>query len=231
MLTAVSIRNAHDAAVQWNWRGFQGSLDAIRYAKRELTNVDKALSYVRPEDRGLVVQAGGCLGIFPKYLAQFFGRVLTFEPDPQNFINLRLNVLERNVTAFPVALGATAGPVLLSRDRRDGKTNTHDGIVHVAAHLDGPGAVQMIRLDSVELPRLDLLYLDTEGCELEALQGSVNTITVFRPVIAVEVNKNLQHVGLTEADVMRWFQTQCYTYVAQAGSDRIFVPMERGVCH
>jgi FkbM family methyltransferase len=216
-----SMGSATEAAIGWNWKRFVGSPEALRYAKRELANVDKALSYV-PERR-VVVQAGGCLGIFPKYLAGFFEHIFTFEPDTENVACMRHNARETNIQVFQAALGDTIGTVGLSRKRRDGKPNQHAGIVHVS----GPGDVPLITLDSLDLPTCDLVYLDVEGGELAALRGGLDLITRCRPVIAVEVNKNLQYVGITEAEVMRFFMEQHYQFVAQAGSDRIFVPSER----
>jgi FkbM family methyltransferase len=204
---------------------FVGDREALRYAMRELPIIDDVLRYVR--GRGTVVQAGGNLGVFPSRLAEVFANVATFEPDAENFRMLRLNVSAPNVNAFQMALGERTGTVGLSRIRRDGKLNHHAGIVHVS----GEGKVPMISIDSLDLQACDAILLDVEGYELFALRGAIETIARCRPVVCVEVNKSLQYVGLTEADVMRFFMEQGYTYVAQRGSDRIFIPSEGDVCH
>jgi antitoxin component HigA of HigAB toxin-antitoxin module len=41
-------------------------------------------------------------------------------------------------------------------------------------------------LDQYELPALDLLKLDVEGHEYEALQGAVHSIKKFKPVVIIE---------------------------------------------
>jgi FkbM family methyltransferase len=46
--------------------------------------------------------------------------------------------------------------------------------------------IQKLALDSLELPRVDLIKIDVEGMELEALEGARQTIEKNRPVLLVE---------------------------------------------
>jgi FkbM family methyltransferase len=199
---------------------FVGDRSALKYAFRELPVIDVVCRYVT--SRETVLQAGGNLGVFPQRLADVFQRVVTCEPDPDNFAAMARNVTATNVERHQVALGDAIGTVGLSKRRRDGKADHHAGIVHVSGH----GEISMIRIDDLGLSP-DAILLDVEGSELSALRGAVATIARARPVIAVEVNKNLAFVGLTEADVMRFFGAQRYLYVAQSGSDKVFIPSER----
>jgi FkbM family methyltransferase len=43
-------------------------------------------------------------------------------------------------------------------------------------------------LDSLDLPALDFLKCDTEGCELLVIKGAMETIKKFRPVMVMEHN-------------------------------------------
>jgi FkbM family methyltransferase len=47
-------------------------------------------------------------------------------------------------------------------------------------------AIQQISLDALALPRVDLIKLDVEGMELEALEGARQLIEVSRPIVLVE---------------------------------------------
>jgi FkbM family methyltransferase len=47
-------------------------------------------------------------------------------------------------------------------------------------------AVQQISLDAMALPRVDLIKLDIEGMELEALEGARQLIEKNRPIVLVE---------------------------------------------
>ena len=218
-----AIRTARDADYGWTWSRFWGDKEALRYAKRELVNVEGVLAHVPGRTR--VIQAGGSLGIFPKFLAQQFAQVVTFEPDPRNFIALTMNAPEVNIVRVQAALGETRGYVGLSRQRRDGKPNSHDGVVHVS----GSGTVPLMRLDDYPCDVCDLIYLDIEGFELYALRGATQLIERCRPAIAIEVNKNLEHVNATEADLDQFMQDHRYVRIAAFGSDRLYLPRE-GPC-
>jgi FkbM family methyltransferase len=47
----------------------------------------------------------------------------------------------------------------------------------------------MITLDSLALPRCDLIKIDVEGMELNVLEGAANTISQHHPIVHAEVIK------------------------------------------
>lgn len=211
---------------------FYGSDLGVRYALEEIATLQRVLEYVKV--RTVVVQAGGALGIFPKYLAARFANVYTFEPDPESFRVLCMNCPEPNVWRMQAALGARgSGPVYFSATRRDGKAETHEGTRHVVTgRRDGaiqavPGPTPSISIDSLNLPALDLLYLDVEGLEPLALDGAGLTIMRHMPVVVVEMNKQLQLAGFQENSVTG-LMTECgYGERARIGSDVVFMPKRR----
>lgn len=131
----------------------------------------------------VAIQAGGNVGVFAKELAKHFGCVYTFEPDPTNFHCLALNVGERNVYKLQAALGVRGmKPVSLTRVPHNcGATMVDE---------NQQGRVPVMAIDNLNLRRLDLLYLDIEGMETAALQGALDTIERFQPIVVVE-NKGL----------------------------------------
>ncbi|OOF69497.1 FkbM family methyltransferase [Rodentibacter caecimuris] len=50
--------------------------------------------------------------------------------------------------------------------------------------------VPLISIDSLQLNRLDFLKIDVEGMELEALNGGLNTIRRYLPIMSVEILKS-----------------------------------------
>lgn len=201
-----------------------GSAEALKWGRRDLTHLDAVLQIV--PGRTAVVQAGGNLGIFPKRLATEFASVYCFEPAPDLFQMMSANAPEPNILKFQAALGFRRELVGVSRVRRDGKPNNHEGITHVVPG----GSIPTLRIDDLTLPVCDLIYLDIEGSELDALRGSVETLKRCRPVVAVEVNKNLQYVGVTEEQITAFITSQGYRHAFNVGSDRAFVPVE-WACH
>lgn len=151
-------------------------------------DMDNALQYV--EEMGVCVQAGGNVGVWAKKLAEKFGVVYTFEPDPENFNCLCANVQEHNVVKFNAGLAdvhkmITVKPSIPQEENNCGAYQAYDG-----------GYVPTMRIDDLNLPACDLIYLDIEGFELFALQGAEETIHKYRPVIGLEQKQLPEMYGL-----------------------------------
>lgn len=204
----------------WPVRSFMGSYDALKWNRRDLPQLDAIVALTR--GRTAVIQAGGNLGVFPKRLAASFQTVYTFEPAADLFEILMHNAPEPNIVKFQAAVGDERTLVGLSRIRRDGKPDNHEGITHVS----GPGTIPTLRIDDLQLPVCDLVQLDTEGWEFFALRGAVDTLARCRPLLAVEINKGIEFVGFTRETVRAFIQAQGYRHVVTLQSDEVFEPVE-----
>jgi FkbM family methyltransferase len=71
-------------------------------------------------------------------------------------------------------------------------------------------AVQKIALDALNLPRVDLIKIDVEGMELEALEGARAMIQESRPILLVESIK-------AGRDLLRLWMEQHGYHVVEAG--------------
>lgn len=203
----------------FDWGGFKGSAEALKWNQRDLTSVDHVLTLT--PGRTACVQAGGHLGVFAKYLSRFFEAVYTFEPAPELFQQLNANVPETNVIRLQAALGASPALVDVACSRRGNKVApVHEGLTHIA----GQGLIPTMRLDDLQLPVLDLLYLDLEGYELYALRGAEATLARCRPVIAVEVNQNAGFYGFERDDVRRFITDRGYQFSGRVQSDEVYLP-------
>jgi FkbM family methyltransferase len=140
-----------------------------------------------------VVSAGGNIGVHLIPLSRIVryegGVVITFEP--QTFIrehllgpNLAMNGCV-NVIVYPEALGAERATAYLpSIDYT--MPNNFGGMEIRAA---GPVPIDVITLDSLGLEKCQLLMLDVEGFELNALRGARETIMRCRPYLYVEIDR------------------------------------------
>ena len=206
----------------WDWSTFKGSKGGLSLNHRDLTSLDTVMTLVK--GRTAVVQAGGNLGLFPKRLAQEFQTVYTFEPSPDIFPMLCYNASERNILKFQAALGDLRGLVGSACVRREGKTKApHEGVTHIIPK----GNVPTLRIDDLCLPVCDLIYLDVEGSEHVAVLGAVDTIQRCRPVVVVEVNQNVEIVGLTPDIVRASILRRGYKFLTRVLGDEVFVPLER----
>lgn len=178
--------------------------------KREVSDIETVLTYCRSFH--VAVQAGGNIGVWPLHLASKFDTVYTFEPDSQNFACLAWNTRDcENVVRLQAALGEAQKLVGMNRTPEN-----------IGAHMvNGAGIIPMLSIDSLRLPHCDLIYLDIEGHEPQALMGARNTIARFHPVLSIE-DKSLCDPQKRE-EALYMLQAMGYRMVAELHRDKIFV--------
>lgn len=163
--------------------------------------------------RDVVIQAGGNCGIFPKMLSRHFKTVYTFEPDEENFNCLELNVTEKNVYAYPWALGA-----------KGGWTDLHRDPANAGAHyMEGTGAIPVLTIDEMEYAACDLIALDIEGAEILALMGAEKTINKFKPTIIIEDKGHCKRFGYSPLELKGWLNNHGYRAVSICLRDTIWL--------
>ena len=166
------------------------------------------------KNKGVAVQAGGNVGLWPKRLAIEFEEVHTFEPDGLNFRCMERNVTEENITYYKAALGARAGKIGLKYRKEN--TGAHQVL--------GNGDIPMITIDSLNLDGCDLIYLDIEGYEYFALHGAEKTIEKFHPVIVVEYNPVLfEKFMVGKNDIADFLSRFGYVNTKKMNRDLIFI--------
>lgn len=155
----------------------------------------------------LAVQAGGCVGAWPKYLKNHFSRVVTFEPSPENFGLLKENLKGFDIEYHHAALGARPGRCGIKENPKNcGDDQTIPG-----------GLVEVVALDDLNLDP-DLIYLDIQGDELAALKGAFRTVERCSPIVGIEVDNKLKVKGDAEA----FLRALGYQPVEQFNQDLIF---------
>jgi FkbM family methyltransferase len=175
-------------------------------------NTPELISEHVPE-KGVVVQAGGNCGFYVKQYAGIFNTVYTFEPDPINFYCLNLNVTETNVIKLQAVLGEIHKGFALRNLLPDVG----------ATHVFGEGTIPCFTIDDLALTRCDLIHLDIEGFELYALIGGKNTITQFKPVIALEFHDAwADRYKVKLDDIKDYLGKLGYEYQTEALGDMIF---------
>jgi FkbM family methyltransferase len=162
--------------------------------------------------RGIAIQAGGNVGFFTKQYAAIFQTVYTFEPIPVLFHCLNRNVQNENVFKFQACLGKERGCVSLGR-----KAVNNAGSQNVV----GEGTTPILRIDDLGLPRCDLIQLDLEGYEFYALQGGVETIKKYNPVIVIEVYWSTRY-GHSLDEIESWLSKLNYVCTGTMDANKIY---------
>jgi FkbM family methyltransferase len=205
-----------------NWYVPEEETTGIRDIIKEWTNKGEAVVNMLPQRR-TVVQAGGNLGVFPKGLAKYFDKVVTFEPIQSNLECLLKNIdTIENIDVYNCALGA-------ENTRASFKSTIKGNSGATQINFSSEGDMLVIPLDSLELEDVDLLWLDVEGTEVEALNGAIETIERCRPIIVTENNGLIPAYpsGLDGSPRFRsWVEgTFGYSYKGRLMRDDIFKPV------
>ena len=147
----------------------------------------------------LVVEVGANIGAHTVQLSQLVGNdgeVYAFEPQRIVFqalcANLALNQCA-NVKAWQVAVGRETATILVPA--MDPSKRSNFGGVSMYGVEEGE-PVQLVQLDSFDLPACHFLKVDVEGMEIDVLAGAQKTIDTYRPLMYLENDREQRSAEL-----------------------------------
>lgn len=126
------------------------------------------------------------------------GKIVAFEPDPENAAALRANIAKNALTQVTVVEAAVwSSPGQATFERASESSNRTQG--HVSSATDpklGRISVPAIRLDDLVFgdgnPTPRLMKMDVEGAEWEALHGARRLLAEAKPKLLCEVHDPAQ---------------------------------------
>lgn len=175
---------------------------------------DTILRFVRKRD--VIVQAGGCCGMYPRLFSEVFQEVYTFEPAPLNWYCLVRNCPDERIHKYNAALGDLETEVYLNI------FNYYNvGMNTIRQEQDGGNMVpvQQLTIDGLNLAACDAIQLDVENYEGAALIGAERTIARYRPVISIETKPDSD----MSATLLRMWN---YVKRGTLRADDVYVPAE-----
>jgi FkbM family methyltransferase len=217
--------NPGDIHIRHHYTGDRFSLNAYKHKnywfhgkRREAGSMQFFRDLISPGD--IVLEAGGHIGYLSMYFAQLCGqtgRVIVFEPSPENLSYLRRNTAHLpQVAAVDLAVGSSNGPRDLFIEDITGQNNSFYSDYDIfkknsiAAGYKGEGyhaiRVQVITIDDYcreNNMHVDFVKIDIEGAELEALEGMEHTTEQQKPRFMVEVSRK-------SPEAFEWFQARDY---------------------
>jgi FkbM family methyltransferase len=169
----------------------------------------RLLSFVKSDS--VVLDIGANVGLFTLQFAQKCteGKVFAFEPSQLNADrltrNIELNQLN-NIEVLRLGVGEQVGAKLLYAIW-PGNSGANR-VLHDAAYKNmAKEAIRITTLDdfveSRRLQKVDIIKIDVEGYELFVLQGGVNVIKQFRPILFIELAEvNLRNHNIKPGDIV-----------------------------
>lgn len=154
------------------------------------TFVDEVLPILQPivPEDAVVIDVGANVGIYSLGLARLAhaGHIHAFEPNPSVAEHLRENVRANgltNVVVHQVAVSAMAGSMRFKENPSfTAGSRTTDNAAPMFNEVFAAGAIDVpsVTLDEVVreagLDRLDIIKIDTEGHEIDVLNGARETL-------------------------------------------------------
>ena len=161
-----------------------------------------------------VIQAGGNVGVYPMALAQRFQRVYTVEPDAANYEALAINTASQpRVVIRRAAFGQDHGKAAIDQIYPD----------NIGAHQIKDGnEFDVLPIDNLGVTDCDLLQLDVEGSEHQAILGAIATIEASWPVITLELKGHGERYGYTDDDTINLLADMGYKIADRVNRDVIF---------
>lgn len=176
----------------------------------------EVIKLVPENKRKIILQAGGNCGFYPLLYSNMFNSVITFEPDHRWLVCLMHNANKRNIFKFQAALGNDNNPISLTAPLYKGKENLG------AIHIGGSGIIPKIKIDSLGLSP-DVIHLDIEGAEWDALLGAKETIKKSKPLIVVEWNQLGEKFGWPDTKIESMFESLDYVLLKEWKRDRAYI--------
>jgi FkbM family methyltransferase len=150
------------------------------------------------------------------HVGSFLNEIIKLAPNGKHTaieaVPFKANLLKkkfRNVRVLSVAVGAQNATCTFVEDIE------RSGYSHIMDDRPANSGVrsyqmEMKRLDDLISERVDLIKLDIEGAEIDALKGATNTITTWRPSILFECGPahDMAKAGRDRLDVYRFLTRQ-----------------------
>ena len=147
--------------------------------------------YKLPLDGLVVYDVGAFHGILTLFFASRCAQVIAYEPSDTNHARLGENIgLNKfaNVRVRKLGVGAQAGAGTLHYDPK----MAGGGSLNPSASAPISQRVEITTLDrdvaAAFLPPPDLIKIDIEGWELEALEGARSTLDAYHPALFIEMH-------------------------------------------
>lgn len=142
---------------------------------------------IRPDDT--ILDIGTCNGdmsaVFATWIPQ--GKIILVEPSPDFWPLIKAIFEANNLKPYECL------PVLVSNENVDKEfklsgiwPESADNEIKLEtgfAHLNEKPDIPVMKIDSMGLPKVDIITIDIEGSEYEALQGAEQTILKDKPII------------------------------------------------
>jgi FkbM family methyltransferase len=180
-------------------------------------------------DRAVAVDCGANIGVHTVECAKHmtgWGEVLAFEAQERIYYALAGNIAINNcfnARAIHAAVASQSGTMKIPKPNYLAAASFGSLELKKRANAESIGQtidyaedkmveVRTVKLDSFDFQRLDLLKIDIEGMELDALAGAAGCIAAHHPIVLVE------RIKTDAAQLRAWLEALDYSVLDAGGN-------------
>lgn len=183
------------------WSYIEGDTDSalVNYANNvniedhctwQASTLDYVLSFYNKQTFNKCIDIGANYGYLSVGFSRHFNTVESFEISSVIREHLLLNTSTfDNIKVHSKGLYNKEGEVQF-------KLNTSSGVSRIT-DIQSNAVEKVTTLDSYSFKDVDLIKIDVEHSELEVIQGSIDTISTYKPVLVVEMDLRRNNDSLT----------------------------------
>lgn len=198
-------------------RGFKWCVrDGYRHIPSQMQYEQYTIQWIKDilEDSSfkhrLFVDIGGNEGLYPVMFSNRFDKIITFEPHPMNLDIMKLNLYMNDVNNVEIVEKAVWSSEVEMKLHQTIENDLVGGVTLLdLPDICEPITVKTITLDSMNLEP-DLIKIDIEGGEVEALKGMKNTLTKYHPHIYIELHPLEKHITTITDEVTKFMKDVGY---------------------
>lgn len=182
---------------------------------------------ITPARRRIAIDCGANIGMTTIALAHYFEQVYAFEADPLTYECLVKNTefLDNVICINAAVSDASNKPLRFVRTEEGVSGHTHILNKEVDETTANVFTVNSVTLDGHRYSKcVDFIKMDIEGCEYDALHGSVQLLKKHRPVLLIEMSKAKV---LAFDDFYMFLREYGYIFVDKIGRDFLFICKDR----
>jgi FkbM family methyltransferase len=185
------------------------------------------------------IDVGANMGLYTQFAAKKVGPhgiVVAIEPSSRDFARLKAHIeLNRlaNVHLLQVAVSNYEGEadLLVAAEEKSGH-NTLGSFGYDSVIPQGRERVRVEQLDDIVqrigLQQVDLIKMDIEGAEFLCLQGAKEILSLFHPIILMELSdRTLRHQGCHSGQIWEFLTQEGYHIYALREQTGLIVSAER----
>lgn len=132
------------------------------------------------------IDIGSNIGVYTYFFSKLFKHVYAFEPIKE--VSFRIKLL-KNVTLYNCGLSNIKSTKYLNIYSENGMPNYALSSLNRNTQIFDKKKIKLINLDTLKLQKIDLIKIDVEGHEYEVIQGSLDTIKKWKPILIIEIEE------------------------------------------